>query len=126
MSDGRFGGYVSGDCVEAAVAEEALLAVSEGRDRTVKFGKLTFFDVVLPCDGGISVAMHLLRTADVLQHSLDRLWQRQPAALRYSPQTQTLSVAEASGYDMTNWRASTSDQDAAHSLIPILQSSSPS
>ncbi|OOG76330.1 hypothetical protein B0E45_01015 [Sinorhizobium sp. A49] len=34
LSDGRFAGYVSGGCVEAAVAAEALLAMAEGRDRT--------------------------------------------------------------------------------------------
>ena len=37
-SDGRFCGYVSGGCVEAAVAAEALLALEDGRGRMVKFG----------------------------------------------------------------------------------------
>lgn len=95
-SDGRFCGYVSGGCVKAAAAAEALLAMAEGRDRMVKFGEGSpFFDVVLPCDGGISVAIHLLRDVENLQQVLDRLLlQRQAAALRYSPQVQTLSLTD--------------------------------
>jgi len=94
-SDGRFCGYVSGGCVEAAVATEALLAMAEGRDRTVKFGEGSpFFDVVLPCGGGISVAIHLLRSTEALQQVLDRLSQRQTAALCYSPQSEALTLTE--------------------------------
>ncbi|MEI1249692.1 XdhC family protein [Rhizobium aouanii] len=90
-ADGRFCGYVSGGCVEAAVASEALLAMAEGRDRTVKFGDGSpFFDIVLPCGGGITVAIHVLKDVGALQHVLDRLGQRQAAGLVYSPERQTL------------------------------------
>ncbi|WP_064697398.1 XdhC family protein [Rhizobium aegyptiacum] len=94
-ADGRFCGYVSGGCVEAAVAFEALLAIAEGRDRTVKFGDGSpFFDIVLPCGGGISVAIHVLRDVEALQHVLDRLGRRQVAGLVYSPERQTLEPIE--------------------------------
>ncbi|RUM08026.1 XdhC family protein [Rhizobium chutanense] len=90
-ADGRFCGYVSGGCVEAAVASEALLAMAEGCDRTVKFGDgSSFFDIVLPCGGGISVAIHVLRDVGALRHVLDRLGQRQAAGLAYSPAQQRL------------------------------------
>ncbi|NNH55597.1 XdhC family protein [Rhizobium laguerreae] len=90
-ADGRFCGYVSGGCVEAAVASEALLAMREGRDRTVKFGDGSpFFDIVLPCGGGISVAIHILKDVGALRHVLDRLERRQAAGLVYSPERQTL------------------------------------
>ncbi len=101
-SDGRFCGYVSGGCVEAAVAAEALLAMAEGRDRTIKFGKGSpFFDVVLPCGGGISVAIHLLRDIEILQHVLGRLSRRQVTALRYSPRSQPLALVEIAS--RTGW-----------------------
>ncbi|MBY5517993.1 XdhC family protein [Rhizobium leguminosarum] len=90
-ADGRFCGYVSGGCVEAAVAAEALLAMKEGRDRTIKLGESSpFFDIVLPCGGGISIAIHVLKDVGALQHVLDRLGQRQATGLAYSPERQTL------------------------------------
>ncbi|MBY5812266.1 XdhC family protein [Rhizobium leguminosarum] len=90
-ADGRFCGYVSGGCVEAAVASEAFLAMAQGRDRMVKFGDGSpFFDIVLPCGGGISIAIHVLKDVGPLQRVLDRLGQRQAAGLVYSPERQTL------------------------------------
>ncbi|MBY3242762.1 XdhC family protein [Rhizobium laguerreae] len=90
-ADGRFCGYVSGGCVEAAVAAEALLAMKDGQDRTIKLGEGSpFFDIVLPCGGGISIAIHVLKDVGALQYVLDRLGQRQSAGLVYSPERQTL------------------------------------
>jgi xanthine dehydrogenase accessory factor len=97
-ADGRFCGYVSGGCVEAAVASEALLALDEGRDRMVMFGEGSpFFDIVLPCGGGITVAIHVLRDAKPIRHVLARLERRQPAALLYSPEAQTLVLTTPVG-----------------------------
>ncbi len=94
-ADGRFCGYVSGGCVEAAVAAEALLALDEGCDRTVMFGDGSpFIDIVLPCGGGITIAIHLLRKITGIEHVLDRLAQRRSAGLRYSPQAQSLDAVD--------------------------------
>ncbi|MGX9993165.1 XdhC family protein (plasmid) [Rhizobium sp. Z1P35] len=94
-ADGRFCGYVSGGCVEAAVASEALLAMAQGRDRMVKFGDGSpFFDIVLPCGGGISVAIHVLKDVAALRHVLERLERRQAAGLAYSPERQALEPVE--------------------------------
>lgn len=94
-ADGRFCGYVSGGCVEAAVASEALVAMAEGKDRSVTYGDGSpFFDIVLPCGGGITVAIHVLRDAGPLRRILDRVAGRVPAALRYSPNTQSLELSE--------------------------------
>jgi xanthine dehydrogenase accessory factor len=102
-SDGRFCGYVSGGCVEAAVAAEALLALEEGCDRMVKFGDGSpFIDIVLPCGGGITIAIHVLREIQGVLHVLDSLRQRQSAALCYSPQRQSLEIVEPSG--RANWK----------------------
>ncbi|MBY3321355.1 XdhC family protein [Rhizobium laguerreae] len=95
-ADGRFCGYVSGGCVEAAVASEALLAMAEGRDRTVRFGEGSpFFDLVLPCGGGITVAIHLVRNPLALHRVLESLSRRLPTALRYMPDRQMIEIADA-------------------------------
>ncbi|MDP9837017.1 xanthine dehydrogenase accessory factor [Neorhizobium huautlense] len=94
-ADGRFCGYVSGGCVEAAVASEALVAIAEGADRNVTYGDGSpFFDIVLPCGGGITVAIHVLRDAEPLRRILDQVAGRVPAALRYSPETQSLELSD--------------------------------
>jgi len=94
-ADGRFCGYVSGGCVEAAVAAEALQALAEAQDRIVKFGEgSSFFDIALPCGGGITISIHVLRDESVLRDALRDLVNRLPVALSYSPQLQTLVRAE--------------------------------
>lgn len=90
-SDGRYCGYVSGGCVEAAVAAEALEALAEKRDRIVKFGEGSpFFDIALPCGGGITIAIHVLRDTDVLKDALGDLARRKSLALGYRPETESL------------------------------------
>lgn len=91
-SDRRFCGYVSGGCVEAAVAAEALQAIADGRDRMVKFGEGSpFFDITLPCGGGITIGIHVLRNTDVLNDALKELTCRKSVALAYSPELQRLT-----------------------------------
>lgn len=93
-ADGGHAGFVSGGCVEAAVATEAMLAMAAGRDRTVIYGEGSpFFDIVLPCGGGITVAIHVLRDVEAIDCVLRCLEARRPAALRYSPQMQALTFA---------------------------------
>jgi xanthine dehydrogenase accessory factor len=93
--DGRFCGYLSGGCVEVAVASEALQAIAQGRDRIVAFGNgSSFFDIVLPCGGGISVAIHVLRDVGAVRSILDHLDRRRQAALLYCPASQSLRCVE--------------------------------
>ncbi|MDR6101591.1 xanthine dehydrogenase accessory factor [Agrobacterium larrymoorei] len=91
--DGRYCGYVSGGCTEAAIAAEALQAMRSGHDRFVMLGEGSpFFDIVLPCGGGITVSIHLLKTVEPLC-SVNRLVDnRQCASLRYMPGPRQLSL----------------------------------
>ncbi|VDZ73456.1 xanthine dehydrogenase accessory factor [Atlantibacter hermannii] len=83
--DGLYCGFVSGGCVESAVAYEALEVMASGEDRTVMYGVGSpYFDIVLPCGGGITLTVHKLRTAQPLLEVLAQLEQRKPAVLRYS------------------------------------------
>ena len=94
--DGQYCGFVSGGCVEAAAAFEALEVIATGEDREVRYGQGSpWFDIVLPCGGGITLAIHKLRSAQPLLAVLNRLEQRQPAGLRYAPQSQTLTCLPA-------------------------------
>jgi len=89
---GLYCGYVSGGCTEAAVAAEALQAISKGCDRFILLGEGSpFFDIVLPCGGGITVAVHVLRDIRPIQNVLEDLGSRRNAGLSYNPLTQTLS-----------------------------------
>ncbi|WP_105588957.1 XdhC family protein [Cronobacter sakazakii] len=101
--DGAYCGFVSGGCVEAAAAFEALEAIACGEDRMVKYGEGSpYFDIVLPCGGGITLTIHPLREATPLLAVLNALSQRKAAGLRYHPFSQTLqSVLPV---QKTGWR----------------------
>lgn len=89
--DGLYCGFVSGGCVESAIAWEALEAMLADEDRMVVYGEGSpYFDIVLPCGGGITLAVHILRSVQPLLAVLNSLEQRQAMGLRYSPQRQTL------------------------------------
>lgn len=89
--DGFYCGFVSGGCVEAAAAFEALEVIASGQDKCVRYGAGSpWFDIVLPCGGGITLSIHKLRSAQPLLAVLNSLEQRQPAGLRYCPATQSL------------------------------------
>ncbi len=53
-----------------------------------------FFDIVLPCGGGITVAIHVLREVRVLQHLLDGLAERKVVGLQYRRRSQSLSIVD--------------------------------
>ncbi|MEG1210890.1 MAG: XdhC family protein [Leclercia sp.] len=89
--DGLYCGFVSGGCVEAAAAFEAMEVIACGQDRSVRYGQGSpYFDIVLPCGGGITLAIHKLHSAQPLLAVLNSLEQRRPAGLRYAPPSGTL------------------------------------
>lgn len=49
-------GYLSGGCLEQAVAQEAECALAEGRNRLIRYGKGSrFLDIRLPCGAGLDI-----------------------------------------------------------------------
>jgi xanthine dehydrogenase accessory factor len=106
-ADGRVAGYVSGGCVEAAVAEEAAMVLAEGRPRLLDYGVGSpVLDIQLSCGGRIgifvrelhepsqyvntlSVARRERRTVTVLSDRETGAWDivdgvRDPDARRYA------------------------------------------
>ncbi|QCE33076.1 XdhC family protein [Acetobacteraceae bacterium] len=100
--DGLYCGFVSGGCVENAVAQEALTAISENKDRFCHFGKGSpHFDIVLPCGGGIKLAIHLLKDAKPITEILSFLRQRKSCFLTYHPQEKSLTATY--GKEKSGW-----------------------
>ena len=100
--DGLYCGFVSGGCTEAAVAAEAVIALKKGMDRSLRLGEGSpFFDIVLPCGGGITLAIHVIRDAAVLRTVLAVLQRRIPVGLRYNAGAQTLAIVP--GESTTGW-----------------------
>jgi xanthine dehydrogenase accessory factor len=100
--DGLYCGFVSGGCTEAAVASEAVEAIAKGCDRKLLLGEGSqFFDIVLPCGGGITIAIHIVRESAALQAVISALDTRRPASLRYEFATQRLAPIDAS--NKTGW-----------------------
>lgn len=96
--DGLYCGFVSGGCTEAAVAADAVIALEKGLDRNLRLGEGSpFFDIVLPCGGGITLAIHVLRDGGALRQALTALRRRTPVRLRYHPGAQSLSFEPGEG-----------------------------
>lgn len=90
-ADGRYCGFVSGGCTESAVAAEAIEALHSNNDRFLKLGEGSpFFDIVLPCGGGINLSIHIIRDASPIQAVIEGLLARRPASLIYSPNRQAI------------------------------------
>ncbi|MFF0952274.1 XdhC family protein [Rhizobium leguminosarum] len=103
--DGVFCGYVSGGCTEAAVAAEAVQAIRSGADRILLLGAGSpFFDVVLPCGGGISIFIHVIRDYGPIENVLERLRERRRCSLIYRPDAQDLTWIVYAGE--SGWRTS--------------------
>lgn len=96
--DGLYCGYVSGGCTEAAIAYEAMHAITKGVDRFLRIGEGSpFFDIVLPCGGGLTLSIHVLRNATALHAIINQLTtSRHHCALAYHPGMQSLSYQSTS------------------------------
>ncbi len=93
--DGECAGYVSGGCVEAAVANEALAVLAEGRPRLLDYGAGSpVLDVQLSCGGRIRILVrelvdaqdHVrrLRLARTERRTLTVLTQLDSGSMRYA------------------------------------------
>lgn len=81
--NGTWVGYLSGGCIERAVVTEALAAIREGRNRTVRYGRGSkYLDIQLPCGSAIELVFDVnMGLADLL--GIDALLRhRQPAAMK--------------------------------------------
>jgi xanthine dehydrogenase accessory factor len=87
LSDGRYLGYVSGGCVEAAVAAEALIMLAEGAsDTVIRFGAGSrYMDIKLPCGGAIDLHFCFNPDAKIITEAIARQTRRECFAFRFAP-----------------------------------------
>jgi xanthine dehydrogenase accessory factor len=80
---GRWVGYLSGGCIERAVAEEAVEAIVAGRCRRIRYGRGSrYIDISLPCGSAIELIFDVRVPLDRLEALDAALRQRRPAALQ--------------------------------------------
>ena len=79
---GQWVGYLSGGCIEHAVAAEAVAAIAAGRSRRVRYGRGSpYLDIILPCGSAIDLVFDVGITLDTLVDIDARLANRLPAAM---------------------------------------------
>ena len=101
--DGLYCGFVSGGCTEAAVAAEAIEALKAGHDRFLLLGEGSpFFDIVLPCGGGIRLSIHVIKAIEAVDEILSQLALRREAGLLYRPGAEAIACV---GSVQTRWQA---------------------
>jgi len=80
---GAYVGYLSGGCLEQAVALEALAAIMESQNRLVRYGKDSrYFDIRLPCGAGLDIYFDQALDEDVIGKITTARAERSIVALR--------------------------------------------
>ncbi|MBU2654061.1 XdhC family protein [Acidomonas methanolica] len=95
VSGERFHGYLSGGCVEPAIAREAEAVIAARQDRVIRFGKGSpFFDIRFPCGGGVDVLVHTGLTTALVEEVLDRFARRKAFTLAFMPGESRSAIVE--------------------------------
>ena len=92
--DGAMAGSLTGGCIEAAVAAEAMEVMREGRPRMRRYGQGSrFLDIRLPCGGSLDILFSPLRDRRMGTALVEHLAKRTPftIALSLSDETTVLS-----------------------------------
>lgn len=80
--DGRYCGYLSGGCLEQAVALEAKDVIAASSNRIVRYGKGSpYFDIRLPCGSGLDLYFDQSLSEEALDTLLGLRGQRRAASL---------------------------------------------
>lgn len=79
---GAFVGMISGGCVEAAIAKEAVAALEAGANRVARYGAGSpYLDIRLPCGSGIDVLIDVGLSDETVAALIERRRARRPATL---------------------------------------------
>lgn len=75
---GVYLGQITGGCAEVAIADQAVVAIANQQNTTVRYGlDSPFFDIRLPCGSGLDVYFDCDMTIEKLSEIADRLETRQ-------------------------------------------------
>ncbi|MFY9639950.1 MAG: XdhC family protein, partial [Rhodomicrobium sp.] len=93
---GQWAGYISGGCLEQAIALEAADAIKAGKPRLLRYGKGSpYFDIQLPCGSGLDVFVEPVDKASLIREMRERMEARQPFALRIDLENGEASIEAA-------------------------------
>jgi xanthine dehydrogenase accessory factor len=80
---GTWAGYISGGCLEQAIALEAVAAIKARKPRLLRYGKGSpYVDIRLPCGSGLDVFVQPVFEAGPIYAISRELQRRRPTALR--------------------------------------------
>jgi xanthine dehydrogenase accessory factor len=80
---GQWTGYISGGCLEQAIALEAAEVIKAGKPRLLRYGKGSpYFDIRLPCGSGLDIFVQPFDNRALIQDMQSRSEHREPFALR--------------------------------------------
>ena len=114
--NGEYCGYVSGGCVEATVARDAVIAIAKAEDKLLRLGRGSpYFDIILPCGGGITMMIHVIRQAERITELVSGLKRREEMALEFRTATGELTVSESK--QVSGWNGET----FVTGYMPVLQ-----
>ena len=106
---GQWSGYISGGCLEAAIALEAVAAIKAGKPRLLRYGKGSpYLDIRLPCGSGLDVFIQPMRDAALIEDMSQRLEQREPFALRIDLATGACQLRALAGGPLPSRREGSS------------------
>jgi xanthine dehydrogenase accessory factor len=95
---GQWVGYLSGGCIERAVAAEVCDAFAKGRSRRVRYGRGSpYLDIQLPCGSAIELVMDINVTVEELARVDGLLRQRREATLAVPDPVQSHGTGTATG-----------------------------
>jgi xanthine dehydrogenase accessory factor len=82
---GKWAGYISGGCLEQAIALEAVEVIKSGHARLIRYGKGSpYFDIKLPCGSGLDILIQPFHDEKLIGEMERHLTARQPFALQIS------------------------------------------
>ena len=106
---GQWSGYISGGCLEAAIALEAVAAIKAGKPRLLRYGKGSpYLDIRLPCGSGLDVFIQPMRDAALIEDMSERLERREPFALRIDLATGACQLQARAGSPLQSRREGSS------------------
>lgn len=80
--DGTYAGYLSGGCLEQALALEATALLARGESCLVRYGRGSpYFDIKLPCGSGLDIFFDVSLTLDLVDEAMELRRCRAPFAL---------------------------------------------
>ncbi len=93
---GEWAGYISGGCLEQAIALEAADAIEAGKPRLLRYGKGSpYFDIQLPCGSGLDVFVEPVGKGALIREMRERMERREPFALRLGLESGECSIEAA-------------------------------